>query len=93
MQKWEYNCHTFFFRMDRDRTNECIRTMLDGLDDYGAEGQELVYLIPHGHNVLDAVINRIVISDFQKLGVIFGVLNAYTRIDNPNQKLVCGRVE
>ena len=56
MQKWEYDCHTPFFRMDRDRTNENIRTMLDGLDDYGAEGWELVSLIPHGHNVLDAVL-------------------------------------
>ena len=55
MQKWEYNCHTHLFRMDRDCTDRDIRTMLDGIDDYGAEGWELVTLVPHNHSVLDAV--------------------------------------
>ena len=55
MQKWEYKFHTHLFRMDRDRTDRDIRTMLDGLDDYGAKGWELVTLVPHSHSVLDAV--------------------------------------
>ena len=38
MKKREYNCHTHFFRMGRNRTTEDIQTMLGGLDDYGAEG-------------------------------------------------------
>ena len=55
MQKWEYNCHTHVFRMDRDRTDVDIRTMVDGLNDLGAEGWELVTLVPHSHSVLDSV--------------------------------------
>ena len=55
MQKWEYYCHTHFFRKDRDRTDGDIQILLDSLDHYGAKGWELVTIVPHSHSVLDAV--------------------------------------
>ena len=55
MQKWKYKCDVHYFRMDEGRTDDDIRTMIDELNDYGAEGWELVTLVPHSHSVLDSV--------------------------------------
>ena len=56
MQKWEYKCDVHYFRMDEGRTDDDIRTMIDELNDYGAEGWELVTLVTHSHTLLDGVL-------------------------------------
>ena len=56
MQKWKYKCDVHYFRMDEGRTDDDIRTMIDELNDYGAEGWELVTLVPHSHTLLDGVL-------------------------------------
>ena len=56
MQKWEYNFDVHNFRMDEGRTDDDIRTMIEELNDYGAEGWELVTLAPHSHTLLDGVL-------------------------------------
>ena len=56
MQKWKYKCDVHYFRMDEGRTDDDIRTMIDELNDYGAEGWELVTLVPHSRTLLDGVL-------------------------------------
>ena len=56
MQKWKYKFEFHHFRMDEGRTDDDIRTMIDELNDYGAEGWELVTLVPHSHTLLDGVL-------------------------------------
>ena len=55
MQKWKYKFDVHNFRMDEGRTEDDIQTMIDELNDYGAEGWELVTLVPHSHTLLDGV--------------------------------------
>jgi len=56
MQKWKYKFDVHHFRMDEGRTGDDIRPMIDELNDYGAEGWELVTLVPHSHTLLDGVL-------------------------------------
>ena len=56
MQNWEYKFDVHKFRMDEGRTDDDIRTMIEELNDYGAEGWELVTLVPHSHTLLDGVL-------------------------------------
>ena len=56
MQKWKYKFEFHHFRMDEGRTDDDIRTMIDELNVYGAEGWELVTLVPHSHTLLDGVL-------------------------------------
>ena len=56
MQKWKYKFDVHHFRMDEGRTDDDIRTMIEELNDYGAEGWELVTLVPHSLTLLDGVL-------------------------------------
>ena len=56
MQKWEYKFEVHNFRMDEGRTDDDIRTMIEELNYCGAEGWELVTLVPHSHTLLDGVL-------------------------------------
>ena len=56
MQKWKYKCDVHYFRMDEGRTDDDMRTLIEELDGSGAEGWELVTVIPHSHTLLDAVV-------------------------------------
>lgn len=56
MQKWEFKFDVHNFRMDEGRTDDDIQTMIDVLNDNGAEGWELVTLVPHSHTLLDSVL-------------------------------------
>ena len=56
MQKWKYKFGVHNFRMDEGRTDDDIRTMIEELNDYGAEGWELLTLVPHSHTLLDGVL-------------------------------------
>lgn len=56
MQKWEYKFDVHNFRMDESRTEDHIQSMIDELNDYGAEGWELLTLVPHSHTLLDGVL-------------------------------------
>ena len=56
MQKWKYKFDVHRFRMDEGRTDDDIQTMIDELNHSGAEGWELVTLVPHSHTLLDGVL-------------------------------------
>ena len=56
MQNWKYKCDVHYFRKDEGRTDGDMRTMIEELDGYGAEGWELVTVIPRSHTLLDAVV-------------------------------------
>ena len=56
MQKWKYKCDVHYFRMDEGRTDDDMRTLIEELDGSGAEGWELVTVIPYSHTLLDAVV-------------------------------------
>ena len=56
MRKWKYKFEYHHFRMDEGRTDDDIQTIIDELNHSGAEGWELVTLVPHSHTLLDGVL-------------------------------------
>ena len=56
MQKWKYKFDVHRFRMDEGHTDDDTQTMINELNHSGAEGWELVTLVPHSHTLLDGVL-------------------------------------
>ena len=56
MQKWKYKFDVHRFRVDEGHTDDGIQTMIDELNQSGAEGWELLTVVPHSHDLLDELL-------------------------------------